>query len=143
MEEKWKPVVGFENLYEVSDQGNVRSLDKFVNSGIKNNTHVKRKGKLLKIYNKVGYLNVTLTDNNKRFYRKVHRLVADAFIPNPNNFPQINHKDENPLNNCVDNLEWCTAKYNCNYGKRNSKIYNKTSFKKGHIPWNKGKKLSN
>lgn len=52
-----------------------------------------------------------------------------AFLPNPNNFPQVNHKDENPLNNNIFNLEWCTAKYNCNYGNRNKKIYENNPFK--------------
>ena len=139
--EIWKDIPNYEGLYQVSNIGNVRTLDKYVNSSIKNNDKVKRKSQILKQYNKRGYLQVTLTVNNKRHYFGVHRLVAQAFIPNPNNFPQVNHKDENPLNNNVKNLEWCTAKYNCNYGSRNSKIPNKTSFKKGHIPWNKGKKL--
>lgn len=141
MQEIWKPIVGWEGLYEVSNLGNIRSLDKYVNSGIKNNIKVLRKGQLLKIRINQGYLEVTLTHNNKRKYCKVHRLVAQTFIPNPDNLPQINHKDENPLNNNVENLEWCTAKYNCNYGTRNNRIYNKTSFRKGHIPWCKGKKL--
>lgn len=141
MNEIWKPVVGWEGLYEVSNLGNVKVLDRFVNSGIKNNSSVKRRGQILKQYDKRGYMQVTLTLNGKRKYCNVHRLVAEAFIPNPDDLPQINHKDENKLNNNVNNLEWCTAKYNCNYGNRNSKIYNCTSFRKGHIPWNKGKKL--
>ena len=142
MKEIWKDVPNYEGLYQVSNLGNVKSLDKYVNSGIKNNTSVKRKGQLLKqSLKKNGYLQVTLTHNNIRKYIGVHRLVAQTFIPNPNNLPVVNHKDENPLNNCVNNLEWCTQKYNCNYGTRNSKIYNKTSFRKGHIPWNKGKRL--
>lgn len=61
---------------------------------------------------------VNLYKNNGYKSKAVHRLVAKAFIPNPNNLPQINHKDENPLNNCVNNLEWCTAKYNVNYGTK-------------------------
>lgn len=142
MQEIWKDIKHYEGLYQVSNLGNVKTLDKYVNSGIKNNNKVKRKGKLLKQYNKRGYLQVTLTHNNKRKYVGVHRLVAQAFIPNPNNLPQVNHKDEDPLNNHVENLEWCTAKYNCNYGNRNSKIPNITSFKKGHTPWNKGKTWS-
>lgn len=141
MKEIWKDIPNFEGIYQVSNLGNVKVLDRYVNSAIKNNNKVKRKGKLLKQYNKRGYFQVSLSKNHKRYYFGVHRLVAIAFLPNPNNLTQINHKDENPLNNNLSNLEWCTAKYNCNYGLRNSKIYNKTSFRKGHIPWNKGKKL--
>lgn len=141
MQEIWKDIPGFENIYQVSNIGNVKTLDKYVNSSIKNNNKVKRKTKILKQYNKNGYLQVSLSKENKRYYFGVHRLVAMAFLPNTNNLPQVNHKDENKLNNKVDNLEWCSAKYNCNYGTRNSKIYNITSFRKGHIPWCKGKKL--
>lgn len=141
MKEIWKDIEGYEGLYQISNLGRVKSLEKYVNTAIKNNTKVKRKEQILKQYNKNGYLQVTLTHNNKRKYFGVHRLVANAFIPNLNNYPQVNHKDENTLNNCVDNLEWCTAKYNCNYGTRNSRICNITSFKKGHIPWNKNKKI--
>ena len=141
MQEVWKDIPNFKNLYQASSLGNIKSLERYVNSGIKNNVKVRRKEQILKQYNKNGYLQVSLSKNHKRYYFNVHKLVALTFISNPNNLPQINHKDENPLNNCVDNLEWCTAKYNCNYGTRNKRIYNKTSFKKGHIPWNKGKKL--
>ena len=141
MIEIWKDIEGYEGIYQVSNLGNVKVLDRYVNSSIKNNKIVKRQGKILKQYIKKGYLQVTLTLNNKRKYYNVHRLVANAFIPNPDKLPQVNHKNENKYDNRVENLEWCTAKYNCNYGTRNSKIYNKTSFKKGCIPWNKGKKL--
>lgn len=106
MTEIWKPVVGYEKYYEVSNLGRVRS---------------NRTGKVLK-YNVTpnGRATVELFGDvgtkSKRLL--VHRLAAIAFIPNPNNYPQINHKDENPSNNCVENLEWCTAKYNMNYGTR-------------------------
>lgn len=122
MKEIWRDVPNFEGLYQISNYGNIKSLDKYVNSGIKNNKKVKRKGRILKQYNKQGYLQISLTKNHKRYYFKTHRLVASAFIENPNNLPQVNHKDENALNNHVDNLEWCTAKYNCNYGSRNKNI---------------------
>jgi hypothetical protein len=130
MKEIWRDIPNYEGLYQVSNLGRVKVLDRDVNSGIKNNINVKRKGKILKQYVKNGYLQVTLTVNNKRKYINVHRLVAQAFIPNPNNLPQVNHKDENKQNNYVENLEWCSAKYNCNYGSRNKRIYNVTSFKK-------------
>lgn len=141
MKEIWKDINGYEGIYQISNLGNVKSLDRYVNSAIKNNSKVKRKGQLLKPKLNQGYYEVSLIVGNNRKWFKVHRLVAEAFIPNPNNYPQINHKDEIKTNNRVDNLEWCDAKYNCNYGTRNSKIRNCTSFKKGHIPWSKGKKL--
>ena len=104
-EEIWKDVVGYENLYQVSNLGNVSTLKH-------------KKTFILKpAQNGKGYLKVILRNNNKsKKYFFVHRLVAQAFLPNPNNYPVINHKDENPLNNNVNNLEWCTQKYNCNYG---------------------------
>lgn len=83
-----------------------------------------KRGKKLKPSIVKGYYRLTLSKNNKKYNRQVHRLVAEAFIPNPYNLPCVNHKDENPLNNCVDNLEWCTSEYNINYGtarKRMSK----------------------
>lgn len=107
--EIWKPVVGLENLYEVSNKGNVRSLN-YKRQGIVHN--------LILLNNTHGYKSVMIGGKS----RTVHRLVAVAFIPNPNNYPQINHKDENKANNCVENLEWCTPKYNINYGEHNEKI---------------------
>lgn len=113
--EIWKDVVGFEGLYQVSNLGNVKSLPKYTYS--KGYPQL-RKEKLLKP-GKTGkrhnYLAVVLNDGKQY---KVHRLVAQAFIPNPNNFPQVNHKDENPANNSVDNLEWCSNQYNCKYSGR-------------------------
>ena len=140
MQEIWKDIVGYENLYQISNLGRVKSVEKYVNSCLKYNPTIKRKEKMLKQYNKSGYLQVALSKNGIKTYFLVHRLVAQAFIDNPNNFPQINHKNEIKNDNRVENLEWCDRKYNCNYGNRNSKIYNRTSFRKGHIPWNKGLK---
>lgn len=131
--EIWKDIPNYEGLYQVSNLGRIKSLER----KIKNNyNYFIHKEQLLKlcIGKKDGYVYVHLTKNNKGKTTKVHRLVAKAFIPNPYNLPQINHKDENKTNNCVDNLEWCTSKYNNNYGTRNSKLYNKTSFRKGHKP---------
>lgn len=79
-------------------------------------------GRKLKQTIKKGYCGVFLYNEKGRKYRLVHRLIAEAFIPNPNNYPEINHKDENSLNNSVDNLEWCTSKYNSNYGTHREKI---------------------
>lgn len=114
MQEIWKPIVGFEGYYEVSSFGNVRSVDRYVvnNKGLR-----LIKGQIIKqTKQKNGYLYVGLYKKQKHKLIRVHRLVAEAFIPNPNNLPFINHRDENPLNNIVENLEWCTPKYNINYG---------------------------
>jgi len=108
MEEIWKDVVGYEGLYQVSNLGRVKSLgfDKW------------HKGKILKpSYDSKGnYLFIGLHADGKVTQRNVHRLVAETFIPNPNNLPCVNHIDEIKTNNRVDNLEWCTIEYNSNYG---------------------------
>ena len=124
-EEIWIPVVGYEGLYEVSSYGRVRSLDRY-----DSRNHF-RKGKLMNFIYEGEYLKVDFSKNgiNKRYV--VHRLVAKAFIPNPDNLPQINHKDEDKTNNRVDNLEWCDAKYNINYGTRQERFRN-TMLEKGH-----------
>lgn len=74
------------------------------------------------IIDKKGYINVLLHINKQQFLRRVHRLVAETFIPNPNNYLEVNHKDENKQNNSVDNLEWCNRKYNLNYGTVKERI---------------------
>ena len=99
MKEIWKDIKGYEGLYQVSNFGRVKSSTKILANRL----------------SKRGYYIVTLYKNAKGVTKTVHRLVAQAFIPNPDNLPQVNHKDENKLNNRVDNLEWCTAKYNINY----------------------------
>lgn len=107
--EIWKPVEGFEGLYEVSNLGRVKSL-------------WFGKEKILKpAKNGSDYLLVDLYKNGKGKNFLVHRLVATAFIPNPEGFKQINHRDEVKTNNCVENIEWCDAKYNNNYGTRNER----------------------
>lgn len=114
-EEIWKPIEGYEGLYEVSSWGRVRSLDKWVAHSI--NTKKFMKGRIRKLQEDGhGYLKVELSKNGKVKTYKVHRLVAEAFIPNPKNYNVVNHKDEVKTNNYVDNLEWCTHSYNVNYG---------------------------
>ena len=115
MIEIFKDIEGYENLYQISNLGNVKSLG----NGNSNNS----KEKILKpTKDKKGYLTVDLYKDGKRKIYKVHRLVAKVFIENPNNLPQVNHKDEDKTNNAVENLEFCDAKYNINYGTRNEKI---------------------
>ena len=124
MIEEWRPVVGYEGLYEVSNTGQVRSLDRFY--------YRLHKGKVLSpTKDRYGYLTVTLNCNGKSKTIKIHRLVAQAFLPNPDNLPQVNHKDEDKTNNNVTNLEWCTAKYNVNFGTRQER-YRNTMLEKGH-----------
>ena len=117
IKEYWKPVVGYEGLYMVSNRGRVKSFDRWVKS--RNGSVRFCKGRILKpVTNDRGYLCVELWKNNKRKSCKVHRLVAEAFIPNTYNLPMINHRDENKSNNNVNNLEWCDCKYNNTYGTR-------------------------
>lgn len=112
--EVWRPIKGFENIYEVSNFGKVKRLHTAKRAGAGN---YERKERILnqRKSNK-GYLLVDLYKNNTRSQLLVHRLVAQAFLDNPMNLPCVNHKDENPLNNKLYNLEWCSQKYNMNYG---------------------------
>jgi hypothetical protein len=80
-----------------------------------------------------------LKKDGKRINAAVHRLVATAFVPNPKSLPQVNHRDENRLNNHAENLEWCTPKYNCNYGKRNTSLSHKNGYKTAMIDMISGK----
>lgn len=130
MEEIWKDIEGYENLYQVSNLGNVMSF-------WKNQPHLLKPKR-----NPNGYLYVNLTfcsNNSKRFY--VHRLVAEAFIPNPQKLPCINHKDEIKTNNRVDNLEFCTYSYNNTYGsalyKRAEAQINRKDLSKTVLQYNK------
>lgn len=115
MKEVWKDIPDYEGLYQVSNGGQVRSLDRTVYNP---------KGETKKIKGKIiaqhlvghGYRHLVLSKGGKIKGYLVHRLVAQAFVSNPHGFNQVNHKDENKLNNCADNLEWCDSLYNNNYG---------------------------
>jgi len=112
--EIWRDIKGYEYLYQVSNLGRVKSVSRKVSRG---NSFYTVKEKILNYgVDRLGYTRVVLSNKCNCRTFLVHRLVAEAFIPNPNNLPYINHKDENPSNNCIDNLEWCTQKYNVNYG---------------------------
>ena len=166
MQEIWEDIEGYEGLYQVSNKGRVKSLSRLVVRVGKPNYITKEKILKCSELKGTGYPSVRLGSNNNFKSMLVHRLVAQAFIPNPNNLPCVNHKDETRNNNDVRNLEWCTQKYNCNYGtarQRNS-LHNKgkklsqetkdkmsasRKGKKHSIEWcekislsNKGKKMS-
>ena len=107
--EEWRDIEGYDGRYQISNMGNVRTIDYNRTGTIKTmkisiGTH--------------GYPQICLTKNNKRKTVKIHRLVANAFIVNLYDLPDVNHKDENKLNNCVSNLEWCSKEYNNKYGTR-------------------------
>jgi len=131
MNEVWRPVEDYEGLYEISNYGNVKSLSRKVFVTNKYNAKSTRKIKskiLIKQYIGTYYV-VSLCKNGKYKQHYIHRLVATSFLENKNNYNYINHKDENKLNNFVDNLEWCTQKYNCNYGNRNKIVSEKKKNK--------------
>lgn len=116
--EIFRDIPEFKGLYMVSNYGRVIGLPRV--TICKNGQTRKCKSQIIKpTLTGHGYYKVSLQKNRKRYQKKVHRLVAEAFIPNPNNYSQVNHKDEDKTDNCVDNLEWCTNKYNHNYGTRN------------------------
>ena len=122
--EIWKDIEGYEGLYQVSNKGRVKSLG---------NNKTRREKILQPSENHKGYLRISLYKNGKQKKFLVHRLVAEAFLPNPNNLPQVNHKIddfEHRSDNRVENLEWCTAEYNNNYGTHNEKLSESKKGKK-------------
>ena len=124
MNEIWKPILETDGKYEISNLGNIRTVDRYAKVCGGGMRFIK--GEMRKpIVCSNGYLELQASVNGKRIIFMVHRLVAQYFIPNPNDYPEVNHKDENPQNNHVDNLEWCTPKYNCNYGTRNQRCMEK------------------
>ena len=119
--EVWKDIEGFEGLYQVSNLGRVKSLPRLV--PFKQGLYRMTCERMMKIaLTKAGYCKVCLCKPNVQRQFFVHRLVAQAFIPNPLGLPIVNHKDENPLNCSSDNLEWCSYKYNSNYGTCRERI---------------------
>lgn len=128
MKEIWKDIKDYERLYQISNYGKVRN--------VKNNKILKKR------IDKKGYSHYALYKEGKIKEFKEHRLVALHFIPNPNKFLQVNHKDENKLNNFVENLEWCDNQYNCYYSHAR-KIIQKNSNGKIIKIWNSVKEASN
>lgn len=119
-EEIWKPVLGYEGLYEVSNTGKIRSLFRYKKELKQGNTGS-------------GYKHVQLFKNKKAKWKLVHRIVAEAFCEKIEGCNIVNHKDENPLNNNANNLEWCTAQYNNTYGTRLKKMVINTDYSKRKI----------
>lgn len=127
--EIWKDIVGYEGLYQVSNFGRIKSLYNY-----------RGKGNILIPRLKRGYLTIGLRKNKIRKWKTIHRLIAQTFIPNPHNYPVVNHKNENKLDNRIENLEWCTIAYNNCYGTRLKNVKRKVS--KPVIQYNlKGKYL--
>ncbi len=113
----WKPVKGYEGLYEVSDLGDVRSIDRYIKTEIRHVTSRLIKGKILfQNLKNNGYLTVDLCKDGKVTTTAVHRIVANAFIPNPDGLRFVNHKDSDRSNNAADNLEWVTSSENRKHG---------------------------
>ena len=113
-QEIWKTIDGYSN-YQVSNFGRIRAVKQ----------RYRNKQFLKPSVDKDGYLYVTLYNNKKKRSFKIHRLVANYFIPNPDNLPQVNHKDEDKTNNMAFNLEYCTASYNSSYGTRTKRSIKK------------------
>jgi hypothetical protein len=112
--EIWKDIKGFEGIYQVSDLGNIKSLNRIDVRGLNRKGKAKR-GRI----NRYGYIQVQLWKNGKSIDKSLHRLVAEAFIPNPQNKPEVNHKDGDKQNNSVDNLEWSSSKENIEHAVNN------------------------
>ena len=128
--EIWTDIEGYEGLYQVSNMGRVKSLERMKWCGLNGGCYYKVPEKILEGYdNGYGYSYVILCKDGKDKKCRINRLVAQAFLPNPDNLPEVNHKDEDKQNNYVENLEWCSKSYNINYGTRNKKAGKKIAEK--------------
>lgn len=132
--EIWKDIKGFESLYQVSNLGRIKSLSKFINNNPKSKTigFYSKEKNLKPTKSNSGYLYVVIYKKSKKYTLFIHRLVAQAFIPNPDNLPQVDHLDGNKLNNNVDNLEWVTSKENINRAWKMG-LYKPRSENKGKL----------
>lgn len=126
MQEIWKDVIGYEEQYQVSNLGNIRSKNRTIVDCLGRRRTLKSH-KIRIQTSRIGYKQVLLHKSGEMRTHLVHRLVAEAFIPKTEeNKNEINHKDENKSNNTVDNLEWCDHKYNINFGTRTEKTSKKS-----------------
>ena len=123
--EEWRDIKGYEGLYQVSNTGKVKSLERTVRIGRGYRTVTEKIMKPRE--NNHGYLQLHLCREGKRKLCRIHRLVAQAFLPNPDNLSEVNHKDENKQNNYVENLEWCSHSYNNTYNDKAKKVGKKLS----------------
>lgn len=140
MQEIWKDIKGFENRYQISNLGRVKSLKRKVKKGKNSFRTIEERILRPRIDKKYGYQIISLRIHPQKYFLSIHRLVAETFIPNPNNYPCVNHKDNNPSNNCVNNLEWCTQSYNVQYAYKHGNAKPTAGcFKKGNIPHNRRK----
>ena len=125
MKEVWKDIAGYEGYYKVSNLGRIKSVERLItyanSKGVTRQFPVEERI-LTQRMDRNGYQRASLKKDKARKLFLVHRLVAQAFIENPNNWPLVNHKDENRCNNNVANLEWCTSKYNLNYGSARERM---------------------
>lgn len=136
-QEKWLPIVGYEGLYEVSNMGRVRSVERVVKTPY--SSYTKKEQIVSQHMGAEGYFRVTLCANGKTSHFLVHRLVASAFIPNPKNKPQIDHIDGSRTNNCVDNLRWVSAKENAMNPITRKRILDSRKFGPEHHSFGKPK----
>lgn len=120
--EEWRDIKGYEGLYQVSNEGRIKSLERIIQGCSKGGYFDKLLPEKIMKQQCNKYVTVMLCKQGVTKRLLVHRLVAEAFIPNTNNLPQVNHKDECKTNNTIENLEWCTKEYNNNYGTKNDRI---------------------
>jgi hypothetical protein len=118
MVEEWRDIKGFEGRYQVSNFGRVKSLSRVTQLNGRVRTEPE---KIMSYTLRSGYPTLILRKEGKRYSRQIHRLVAEAFIPNPDNLPIVNHKDFTRTNNCVDNLKWCSVEHNVRWSIENMK----------------------